>query len=210
MQKGIIMNEKKFNAFPLSKTLDQNFWNDLYKSNSMGWDLGKVSPPIKTFIDTLQDKNTSILIPGCGNSYEAEYLLIEGFTNVTVIDIAPVLVENLKQKFESNDNIKVILGDFFEHQGKYDLIIEQTFFCALPPISRKQYVFKMHQLLIEGGKLAGLLFNKSFDAGPPFGGSKAEYEQLFSLSFDIVNMDFCLNSVKPRANSELFFEFLKK
>lgn len=71
------------------KILDQEYWNKQYTSNTTGWDLGKVSPPIKEYIDTLEDKNTSILIPGCGNTYEAEYLLEKGFTNVTVIDIAP-------------------------------------------------------------------------------------------------------------------------
>ena len=140
----------KENGFNLTegKLLNQNFWNDLYKTNSMGWDIGAVSPPIKTLIDTLEDKNISILIPGCGNCYEAEYLLQKSFTNITLIDIAPTLVENLKQKFEFNSNIKIILGDFFEHQGKYDLIIEQTFFCALPPIMRQQYVLKMNQLYV--------------------------------------------------------------
>jgi hypothetical protein len=44
--------------------------------------------PIKNYIDTLKDKDIAILIPGCGNTYEAAYLLEQGFTNVTVIDIA--------------------------------------------------------------------------------------------------------------------------
>jgi 16S rRNA A1518/A1519 N6-dimethyltransferase RsmA/KsgA/DIM1 with predicted DNA glycosylase/AP lyase activity len=52
------------------------------------------------------------LIPGCGNTYEAEYLLQEGFTNITVIDIAPTLVESLKQKFADNSSIKIIQADF--------------------------------------------------------------------------------------------------
>lgn len=99
-----------------------------------------MSPPIKNYIDTIENKEAKILIPGCGNTYEAEYLLQQGFTNITVIDIAPTLVENLKEKFAGNKNIKVILGDFFEHKGNYDYIIEQTFFCALPPTMRQKYV----------------------------------------------------------------------
>ncbi|MFI0491035.1 methyltransferase domain-containing protein, partial [Flavobacterium sp.] len=165
--------------------------------------------PIKAYIDTLEDKNTSILIPGCGNSYEAEYLLNQGFTNVTVIDIAPTLVENLCHKFENNPNIAIVLGDFFEHEGKYDLIIEQTFFCALPPTMRQQYVVKMHQILSENGKLAGLLFNRLFEGGPPFGGSQAEYELLFADKFDFLKMELCTNSMIKRANTELFIELQK-
>jgi SAM-dependent methyltransferase len=192
------------------KVLDKHYWEAQYKSNATGWDLGKVSPPIKEYIDTLDNKNSTILIPGCGNSHEAEYLLSQGFTNITVIDISPTLIDNLQKKFKNNPNIKIVLDDFFEHQGEYDLILEQTFFCALPPTMREKYVLKMHQLLSSNGKLVGLLFNKTFESGPPFGGSQAEYKQLFKDYFDFKIMETCHNSIKPRANSELFIEFQKK
>jgi SAM-dependent methyltransferase len=192
------------------KLLDQDYWDKQYTSNATGWDLGKVSPPIKEYIDTLKDKNISILIPGCGNSHEAEYLLSQGFTNITLIDIAPTLVENLQKKFQNYPNIKIVLGDFFAHKGKYDLVIEQTFFCALPPTMRQKYVVEMHKILKEKGLLVGLLFDKTFESGPPFGGSKAEYEQLFKDYFEFEIMETCHNSIAPRANSELFIELQKK
>ena len=201
------MNNDQCCVTSCDRPLDQDFWDAQYKTKSTGWDLGQVSPPIKEYIDALDNKSCRILIPGCGNTYEAEYLLQEGFTNVTVIDIAPTLVEDLKQKFADNPNIKIILGDFFEQQGQYDLIIEQTFFCALPPTMRQKYVWKMHQILVQGGILAGLLFNRSFELSPPFGGSKEEYELLFNSAFDFLRMDMATNSIAPRANSELFFEF---
>jgi SAM-dependent methyltransferase len=157
----------------------------------------------------LQNKHIKILIPGCGNTYEAEYLLQQGFTDITVIDIAPTLVEKLQQKFSSNKNIKVILGDFFEHKGKYDLIIEQTFFCALPPTLRQKYVYKMHKLLNTDGLIVGLLFNRTFETNPPFGGSKKEYEVLFKDAFIFNQFDVCNNSALPRINTELFVEFKK-
>lgn len=191
------------------KRLDQEYWNTQYNTNATGWDLGEVSPPIKEYIDTLKNKDISILIPGCGNSHEAEYLLSQGFTNVTVIDIAPTLVANLQEKFRNYPNIKIVLGDFFEHQGKYDLIIEQTFFCALPPTMRQKYVLEMHKILTTKGLLVGLLFNRTFDGGPPFGGSKAEYELLFKDYFDFKIMETCHNSIAPRVNTELFFELQK-
>ncbi|MFV5700893.1 methyltransferase domain-containing protein [Flavobacterium sp. XS2P12] len=203
------MKEIQCCAVSCEKPLDAAYWEAQYKAKTTGWDLGKVSPPIQTYVDTISNKNSSILIPGCGNSYEAEYLLEHGFTNITVIDIAPTPVAVLKEKFKNNPNIKIILGDFFEHQGKYDLIIEQTFFCALPPTMRQKYVWKMHQLLADEGKLAGLLFNRTFEVSPPFGGSKEEYEMLFAIAFDFLKMDLCPNSIAPRANSELFFELKK-
>jgi len=203
------MNEEKCCVVTCNLPLDQTYWDNQYQANATGWDLGQVSPPIKTYIDTLENKKAKILIPGCGNTYEAEYLLQLGFTNVTVIDIAPTLVENLKQKFANNKNITVVLGDFFEHQGTYDYIIEQTFFCALPPTMRQKYVWKMHQLLSDYGKLIGLLFNREFEVSPPFGGSLKEYELLFQKAFVFNSIALSGNSIPSRANTELFFEFQK-
>ena len=203
------MNKEQCCVVSCERPLDQEYWENQYKAKATGWDLGEVSPPIKAYIDSLENKNTAILIPGCGNTYEADYLLEKGFTNVSVIDIAPTLVENLKQKFANNPNIQIILGDFFEHQGKYDLIIEQTFFCALPPTMRQKYAWKMHQLLADNGILAGLLFNRTFEVSPPFGGSKQEYEALFKNAFVFLKMEKAENSVTPRADTELFFELKK-
>lgn len=203
------MNKDQCCTVSCESPLDKYYWDAQYKAKSTGWDLGVISPPIKNFIETLENKDNSILIPGCGNTYEAEYLLEKGFTDITVIDIAPTLVATIKQKFEKKPNIKIVLGDFFEHQGKYDLIIEQTFFCALPPTMRQKYVWKMHQLLTDEGILAGLLFNRNFDVSPPFGGSKKEYEMLFKDAFDFLKFEEAQNSAVPRANTELFFEFKK-
>lgn len=208
--------EKKYNMSDLKccvvscdRPLDATYWEAQYEAKNTGWDLGQVSPPIQAYVDTVADKKSRILIPGCGNSYEAEYLLEQGFSNITVIDIAPTPVTVLKEKFKNNPNIQIVLGDFFEHQGKYDLIIEQTFFCALPPTMRQKYVWKMHQLLAEEGILAGLLFNRMFESGPPFGGSKEEYQKLFAAAFDFIKMDSSENSIAPRANSELFINLKK-
>lgn len=192
------------------KPLDQIYWDLQYQSNVLGWDLGAISPAIQAYIDQLTDTTISILIPGCGNNYEAEYLISKGFSNITVIDIAPTLIEKLKVKFQDTPEIRILQGDFFEHQGAYDLILEQTFFCALPPHMRQEYVWKMHQLLATGGKIAGLLFNRSFEQGPPFGGNIEEYNRLFSDAFEQEILEECELSVTPRAQTELFFVFQKK
>lgn len=203
------MNYKQCCTESSDKVLDQNYWDGQYKANTTGWDLGVISPPLKAYIDAIEDKNSAVLIPGCGNTYEAAYLLEMGFTNITVIDIAPTLIRILQQKFATNNNIQIVLGDFFKHQGSYDLIIEQTFFCALPPTMRQEYVAKMHDLLAKNGKLAGVLFNRTFTSGPPFGGSQEEYKLLFKDAFEVLTMDVSKNSIAPRANTELFIELKK-
>lgn len=187
------------------------FWNNQYDAHTTGWDLGQVSPPVKDYIDQLTNKDIRILIPGCGNSYEAGYLLQHGFTNITLIDIAPTLVKQLQQKFIDNPNIKIIIGDFFKHNGEYDLILEQTFFCAIDPTLRKEYVAKMKALLATNGKLVGVLFDKEFeDQGPPFGGDKGQYIHLFESDFHFKIFEPCHNSFAKRQGTELFINLVKK
>lgn len=191
-------------------SLNESFWNERYQNYQMGWDMQQVSPPIKAFIDTIDNKELKILIPGCGNAHEAMYLLDNGFKNVALIDISSVLVNRLMKKFK-DEPIQIIHGDFFEHKGKYDLILEQTFFCALDLFFRERYVQKCFDLLNQDGKLAGLLFNVDFGANhPPFGGSKEEYQRLFETSFKILRLDICKNSFPSRMGNELFFEFEKR
>lgn len=186
---------------------DPHFWDDRYLNKETGWDMGEISPPLKAYFSQLQDKTISILIPGCGNSYEAAYLLENGFSAITLIDISEVLTTRLREKFRdyADSPLRLICDDFFNLDGQYDLIVEQTFFCALDPSRRKDYVEKMHELLAPGGKLAGLLFDREFPGGPPFGGSKEEYEELLGSKFTIRSLAPCYNSIWPRANAEVFF-----
>ncbi len=191
--------------------LNEAYWNNRYATGETGWDMRQVSPPLKEYINQLKDKTVSILIPGCGNSYEAGYLLEKGFTNITLIDIAPLLVQQLKEKFAAQAAIQIIHADFFAHKGEYGLILEQTFFCALNPVLRPAYVKKMHELLAKDGKLTGLLFSKTFEEqGPPFGGTATEYKQLFDTYFNLHTMAPCFNSHIKRAGNELFINFTKR
>ena len=194
----------------MTEFLSQDYWNNRYETERTGWDLKAVSPPLKAYIDQLADKKISILIPGCGSGYEAEYLAKQGFQNVTVIDFAPLAVERMKSNLADYQQINIICQDFFAHTGKYDLILEQTFFCSLNPSLRTKYVQKMSELLATKGKLVGLLFNIKFPNNPPFGGSREEYLDLFSDAFNINILELCYNSVKPRQGSELFFNFCLK
>ena len=193
----------------MNNFLSKYYWNSRYEAKETGWDLKTISPPLKAYIDQLTDKNLSVLIPGCGNGYEAEYLLKQGFQNITVIDFAPLAVQKMQTYMSDYHDIKIICADFFTHTSKYDLILEQTFFCALDPSLRTNYVQKMSKLLKENGKLVGLLFGVQFPNNPPFGGSREEYLDLFSDKFKINLLEPCYNSVKPRQGNELFLNFSK-
>lgn len=191
--------------------IEKNYWQERWENQQTGWDIGYPSPAITDYLKTVEDKNCSILIPGCGNAYEAEYLLRNGFQDITLIDIAPKAVELLKNKFRNDPQIKVILGNFFEHEGRYDYLLEQTFFCAILPSFREDYVKKASELLSLNGRVVGVLFNKTFEnPGPPFGGTTTEYQKLFEPYFHIQKMEECYNSIAPRQGSEVFINLKVK
>ena len=194
----------------MSKSLDKNFWENRYKTDNTGWDIGYPSTPLKEYIDQLENKNLNILIPGCGNAYEAEYIHQQGFANVHLLDMAENALINFKNRVPDYPDDNLILKDFFKHDLKYDLILEQTFFCSFYPEQRDAYVEQMHSLLTDTGKLIGVLFNREFEGGPPFGGNAEDYKKHFDPYFTFNTFELAHNSIPARQGSELFINLSKK
>jgi len=191
--------------------LSKGFWENKYKANKTGWDLGDISPPLKAYFDQLVNKKLKILIPGGGNSYEAEYLYNKGFKNVFIVDLSKTALGNIKKRISSFPESQLINGDFFDLNMTFDLIIEQTFFCALLPNLRGQYAKKINAVLNENGKLVGLLFNAKLNEDhPPFGGDKEEYFTCFEPYFTFSIFENCYNSYHNRQEMELFIKFIKR
>lgn len=195
----------------MSSTLSPEYWDNRYKNDETGWDIGHPSPPLMDYALNTIDKENKILIPGAGNGYEFEALIKAGYHNTFSIDVSETAVQALRSRVHKDFLAQVIKGDFFEHGSSYDFVLEQTFFCALEPRFREQYVRQTAHLLNKDGILAGVLFDFELtEQGPPFGGSKAEYKALFVPAFEILHLERCTNSIKPRQGSELFIEMKKK
>jgi len=192
------------------------FWQQRYEQDSIGWDMGEVSPPLKAYIDQLptSTKNQSILVAGAGNAYEVGYLHEQGFTNVVLVDFAPAPIEAFAERYPDFPTEHLICADFFNlspEQYQFDWVLEQTFFCAINPARRDEYAKKMSELLKPNGKLVGLLFDRAFEkSGPPFGGTKREYHQRFESLFDIELMELSYNSYPARQGNELFIKLRAK
>jgi methyl halide transferase len=205
LKKALIFRKKG------NMALDEHYWGSRYQNNETGWDAGSVTTPIKEYIDQLKDKSIRILIPGCGNGYEAEYLFHKGFSNVFVCDLSEIPLNNLLERCPGFPESHLLKKNFFDLDIKVDLILEQTFFCAIDPLLRNAYAEKCFSILSPNGKLAGLLFS---DQGkiiePPFGGTKEEYIKIFEPYFTFKYLNPCYNSIKPRAGRELFVVMIKK
>lgn len=190
--------------------LDEAYWTHCYKEKTTGWDIGSPSTPLKQYLDQISNKDLKILIPGAGNAYEAEYAFSLGFENVHVLDFSPVPIAQFKQSCPDFPVSNIFIENFFFHEGKYDLILEQTFFSAIDPKLRKDYIKKMYELLLPSGKLTGVMFSREFNhPGPPFGGNKEEYIHYFTPEFEILKLEPCYNSIAPRMGNELFIQLRK-
>lgn len=188
-----------------------DFWQNRYNTGETGWDIGQISPPLKAYIDYLQQqgvaKDHKFLIAGAGNAYEASYLHEQGFSEVYVLDFAPQPLANFAKNHPTFPPEHLLQADFFglnPKQYAFDFIIEQTFFCAIDPARRADYAQQMAKLLAPHGTLFGVLFNKQFAQNPPFGGDIEAYRVLFSPLFDIKKLEPCYNSIPPRQGAELF------
>lgn len=194
---------------------EKHYWTKRYQEERTGWDIGYPATPLKAYIDQLQDKTVSILIPGAGNAYEAEYLWHKGFQNVVVMDISEFPLKHFQERNPDYPKAQLVVEDFFNHETQYDLIFEQTFFCALVPTdeNRNAYAKHMAQLLKPKGKLVGVWFDLPLTESMekrPFGGDKELYLNYLNPYLKTIIFEPCYNSIPPRMGSELFGIFSKK
>ena len=189
--------------------LDAAYWQARYTTPGRdGWDAHRATPPLRAYFDQLDvARQPRILIPGAGRAHEAEYLHRRGFRHVVVADLAAAPLADFAARVPDFPAQNLWQADFFALSAPpaFDLLVEQTFFCALAPALRPAYARQCATLLRPGGKLVGLLFDTEFAAaGPPFGGSAAEYRAYFAPYFDFVHFAPAHNSLPARQGRELF------
>lgn len=194
---------------------EQDYWTQRYEEERTGWDIGYPSTPLKTYFDQLENKQLSILIPGAGNAYEAEYLFKQGFHNVFVMDISEIPLQEFQERNPDFPKEQLLFEDFFQHKNQYDLIIEQTFFCSFVPTDehRNAYAKQIAKLLKPDGKLVGLWFDFPLTDDlekRPFGGSKELYLSYLENNLETITFEPCYNSIAPRKDKELFGIFKVK
>jgi len=174
--------------------LDKTYWENRYEQGSTGWDTGGITTPIKEYIDQLKNQNLSILIPGSGPSHEAEYIHKKGFQNIHIIDLSELVIKKFKERYPEFPNKNIHIQNIFKHSNQYDIIIEQTCFCALEPKLRNKYLKHIKSLLKPNGKFLGVLFQHkklSETDGPPFGGDLSYYKIQLSQEWEM-NFGFLL------------------
>lgn len=187
-----------------------NYWEERYQNQTTGWDIGYPTPAIVDYFKKV-DQSAHILIPGCGNAYEAEQLFNAGFKNVVLVDIAQSPLDNFHKRVPQFPKSQLICTDFFAINRQFDFVIEQTFFCAIDPSLRKAYAEKVHEILKPNGILIGLLWSVELNQDhPPYGGSKVEYDGYFEKDFEYLHFELSNGSIPQRMGREYFIELKRK
>lgn len=171
--------------------VDAAFWQGRYQAGDTGWDQGAPSPGLVDFLAHKDYEPGSVLVPGCGRGHDARALAHAGF-HVIGVDVADSAIHDAEEWARSSG----LTGIRFEHAdmfdlapalyGPYDWIFEHTFFCAIDPASRDQYMALMADLLKPDGLLLGVFYNIQPETGPPFGCTRAELMERFSPQFTLV------------------------
>ena len=192
----------------------QEDWQRHYDEGDLGWDLGQVAPPFIRLFESNIILPGKTLVPGCGRGHEVIYLTENGF-EVTAVDYSSGAVNHLKSTVQERKlKCKVLHMDFFgidsAHNGVYDLLIEQTFFCAISPEQRPSYVSTVARALKQGGMLAGLFYHTGKEGGPPFNTTREDILKHFSDLFEIQQLSKSEDSVEQRKNKEWLVILVKK
>jgi len=181
-------------------------WQKHYDEDDLRWDLGQIAPPFVRLWEENKLGRGRAIIPGCGRGHEVLFLAGMGL-QVTGLDFAPGAVDLLSRSLkEKGLEADVLHQDFFElgedHFSRYDLMLEQTFFCAIPPAKRSAYVETAARILKKGGLLAGLFYETCEAGGPPFNTTHADILDHFSDRFDIETLEKTPHSIERRKDKE--------
>lgn len=105
----------------------KNHWETIYQTKELkdvSWFQQKPSTSIELIEESAISKTAKIIDIGGGDSFLADYLLENGYTDITVLDISEKAIERAKHRLgEKANKIKWIVADVanFHLTEKYDL-----------------------------------------------------------------------------------------
>lgn len=165
-------------------------WDTRYQTGDTPWDLGGPSKVVMAAVRSSLKTDARILVPGCGLGWDVEALARLGH-DVTGTDLSPSAVERARRRVGALPATRLIVGDALspppDWRAQFDAMVEHTFFCAINPRRRPDYIAAAEHCLRPGGLLLGAFLHFA-GGGPPYGTSPSELERLFSPRFDILEM----------------------
>ena len=162
-----------------------SFWDERFARGFTPWDQAGVQREFEAF--AAAHPAAAVLIPGCGNAWEARWLAERGRA-VRAIDFAPAAVASARAALGQYADV-VEEADFYTYQPPFTpaWVFERAFLCALPKAQREAYARRMADLLQPGALLAGYFFIGETPNGPPFAIARDELDALLTPFFTLVD-----------------------
>jgi len=171
-------------GLPVSAGAEMERWEEMWARGldpGDAFDCEKNEPAFQDLIDKDVLPKGKALVPGCGRGYACCALARAG-NKVVGMDISKTACKAAEDYRDSvglsSSDIEYVAGNFFEHEGSYDIVYDCTFYCAIEPSLRSKWAAKMRDLVKPGGELVTLIFPVAeYDGGPPFACSTEQMTQ---------------------------------
>jgi cyclopropane fatty-acyl-phospholipid synthase-like methyltransferase len=169
--------------------MNENYWEERYRTSDMPWEKGAPSPGLVDFLSSHSDlARGTVCVPGCGTGHDVRAWAAAGF-QVTGFDIAPSAVRLADEATRmAGLNAQFQRADFLVDTPPkpFDWVFEHTLFCAIQPVEREDYVQAVLRWLNMGGFYLAVNYFIPDTEGPPFGTDREEIWQRFSPHFELL------------------------
>ena len=151
---------------------DGTDWEGRWQSGDTPWDLGRAPPSLEQTLAQLGSTPLDVAVPGAGRAHDALAFAAAGH-RVTAIDIAPSALAAAATQAEALDlPLTLLEADWLDPSAHapatFDLVWEQTCYCAIPPARRADYARTLARVLRPGGRYVGLFWQHGREGGPPY------------------------------------------
>lgn len=145
-------------------------WEHIYATkalNEVSWYQAKPATSLAYFTENNIAKNAAIIDVGGGDSFLVDWLLEEGYTNLTVLDISAKAIQRVKNRLgDKASKVTWIVSDVLEFQPTqtYDVWHDRAAFHFLTDTKEVEYY---KQLVSKASTKGGLLVIGTFSEKGP-------------------------------------------
>ncbi len=146
----------------------KKYWEHIYQNKKIedfSWYQAKPTSSLNLIDDLHLPKNVKIIDVGGGDSFLVDYLLDEGYQNITVLDISKKAIDRAKNRLgKKANNIHWIVSDITNSSlpEAYDLWHDRATFHFLTDQKKiKKYIKKAQQHIAPNGTLILGTFSKN-------------------------------------------------
>ena len=192
-----------------SKSASPRDWDERYQNQNTPWNLGTAPPVLLTLLENLQSPPLRVLVPGAGHGHDAIAWARAGH-QVLAVDFAPRALESTTDlAANAGVTVQTLEADILELQrhheleNAFDLIWEQTCFCAIPLQRRADYVQSLAWCLRSRGSFRGLFWNHGRTGGPPFDVTPDQIREQFPPVFEVLSLEPVASEIRMRKSEFL-------